>query len=341
MLEAIEAGDHQRLTDLLVFQDMTCRVVIRDAGDLPACPESVADGSLVSVFPESFCEGSYVHDGDQPEAFDALDHMRLYAIYSGSDVGPRRSDYGVVLSGGGGIWLISEGRIDGIAHGCGADVRTLVASNGLSRVVIAPADSADCGPADAAQRTFGDMDGDGTLDHVYLTTVDSDIRIGACWAGASGDVAVGGMATTILRVFNALGDDEAEIFYGDSTATSFIIQIAQVVDDDLVGVAEGRHPLSFEVSRQPDGNGTIIGHGMECADIDGDGVSELVELSYVRTGDAVVWTRVPFELTGGVATRGTPITGELTVGIDDETIEGMHAAICHGAVLFSAAQTPP
>lgn len=340
VLSAIDGGDQDRLGGLLQFSDIRCRHVIRDAGDLPACPDGVADGTLISVFPESFCEGSYVYEGDEPAAFDALKASSLFAVYHGSEFG-RGSDFAVVLSGGGGIWWIKDGKIDRISHGCGADVRTQVASNGLTRAIVAPVDSGSCGPADATQRTFGDMDGDGTLDPVYLDSGSGDPHLGACWAAGSAEVSVGGMATAILRVFNAVGDDGAEIFYGDSTATSFIVQVAQVAGGRLVSVSEGPRQLSFEVSREREDGGAVTGHGMECTDIDGDGAPELVEVSYVRTGDSVAWTRVPLAIADGVATRGRPITGILTVGVDDEEIERMHAAICHGAVLFSASRTQP
>jgi hypothetical protein len=50
--------------------------------------------------------------------------------------------------------------------------------------------------------------------------------------------------------------------------------------------------------------------------------------------------RTPFELVDGGATRGTPTTGTLTVGVDDEAINGLHSAMCGTARLFSAAAPP-
>jgi hypothetical protein len=96
----------------------------------------VNDGSPVSVFPEGYCEGSYLYEGQTPDAFESTEPVRLYAVYRGSGLGPP-SDYAIVLWPGG-LWSVDDGRIVEINHGCGAFPLDLVSAWQLTDAILAP-----------------------------------------------------------------------------------------------------------------------------------------------------------------------------------------------------------
>lgn len=136
ILEAVEGNDLARLAAIVEFRMIACRTVIRDAGDLPACPEGVPDGSRVDVFPEGYCEGSYIYRGSVPEAFGNLATAQVFGVYRGSPLGSP-VDYAIVLWPGG-LWHIRGGRVVAIDHGCGATPEGLVSGWQLTETLLAP-----------------------------------------------------------------------------------------------------------------------------------------------------------------------------------------------------------
>jgi hypothetical protein len=183
----------------------------------------------------------------------------------------------------------------------------------------------------ARQLVSGDIDGDGQPETLYIrrSPATDVLLLGACLPGGRQEIKVGGQATAIYGTVDSNGDGSDEVFFGDTTALSLIVEIAKLVDGHLTKVTlpQGQ-PLEFEVTPIPSPTGAPDGRGMGCVDVNHDGRPEVVALSYLRSGDVVRWTRTPFAIDGSTARQLAIETGTFTSPGDDAKIALLHQATC-------------
>jgi hypothetical protein len=191
-------------------------------------------------------------------------------------------------------------------------------------------------PSGVASRTFGDVDGDGAPDVLYVG-VDQGAslrRFGVVTAsGIRSEWTVDNaspVAPAVLGVADADEDGQVEIFVNPGR----VVDVLTFRDCTLQPYLnrEGE-PYGFSVGF--DDTGT----GMGCVDADGDGRRELVGLTAgERSGDQVPWTRTIVELSGNQARNGATSSGTYTSPRDDAAIELLHRITC-GDDAFSSPLT--
>ena len=127
VLIAVESDDEAALLRLVTLSDVPCVVRPSGVGSLPKCPEGVADGTAVSLFPLDFCEG---HFADRQEVSERLQsimalHPRLFAVHEYAGPTPFRGttrDFVAVFgfqedqpSGVFNVYIRKDGALTGIA----------------------------------------------------------------------------------------------------------------------------------------------------------------------------------------------------------------------------------
>jgi hypothetical protein len=170
-----------------------------------------------------------------------------------------------------------------------------------------------------AKRTYGDLDGDGQADTLYvgyapgsagerLFVLVTASGIRSQWTESN----AGGAEPSILGIADANEDGQVEVF----AAPGRHIYVLTVIDSKLRPYlnADG-DPYAFSTGFEETGT------GMGCIDADGDGRRDLVGLNLVtHQGDSVRWTRTIVRLDGDQARNGPADSGTYRSPSDDRAI---------------------
>jgi hypothetical protein len=181
-------------------------------------------------------------------------------------------------------------------------------------------------PAGVASRAFGDVDGDGQPDTLYVSVDQSSgaRRFGVRTAsGVRSEWAVGNaspVAPGILGTADANQDGQVEIFVNPGRVVDVLTYRDCTLQPYLNKQGE---PYGFSVGFDD------AGTGMGCTDADGDGKRDLVGLEVgEREGDQVPWTRTIVTLQGDQARNGATSSGTFTSPKDDEAIALLSRITC-------------
>jgi hypothetical protein len=122
-----------------------------------------------------------------------------------------------------------------------------------------------------------DVDGDGTVDAVALVTDPSAFTSELRVCTAAGTIALDALGATTVDAADIDGDGAAELLYGGSGATSRTVQVAQLVDGNLLTVTVDGAPLiltdGYPDGTPPDGPRHAFGCG---GTVDGTAVHVIV-----------------------------------------------------------------
>jgi hypothetical protein len=177
-----------------------------------------------------------------------------------------------------------------------------------------------------ATRPFGDIDGDGQPDTLYvgIDQGSSLRRFGVVTAsGVRSEWTVDNaspVAPGILGIADANQDGQIEIFVNPGR----IVDVLTYRDCTLRPyLNKDGDPYGFSVGFDE------AGTGMGCVDADGDGKRDLVGLKAgEREGDEVPWTRTIVTLQGDQARNGPTSTGTYTSPKDDQAIALLSRITC-------------
>jgi hypothetical protein len=205
---------------------------------------------------------------------------------------------------------------------------TTTTSEGAATTTGAGCASAEHGrvPGGVASRAFGDVDGDGAPDTLYVGVDQSSSvrRFGVVTAsGVRSEWTVDNaspVAPAVLGTADANEDGQIEIFVNPGR----VVDVLTFRDCTLQPYLnrEGR-PYGFSVGFDD------AGTGMGCVDADGDGRRDLVGLSAgERAGDEVPWTRTIVVLSGNEARNGATSSGTYTSPEDDDAIARLNRITC-------------
>jgi hypothetical protein len=185
-------------------------------------------------------------------------------------------------------------------------------------------DASDEPPAGAATQEVDDLDGDGRPDTAWVSSQpDGTRQVGVVTAGGVGTAAqieTGSPVPLSVLVADADETPPTEIFVSDGR-TVYLFAFVDCAIQPVLN-PEGEQYL-FDLGFR--GTGTGVG----CADVDGDGRTELVGLlAGEPDGDTVPWTRTVIELDGLDAHNGPSDSGTFTEPDDDAAIELLHTVSC-------------
>lgn len=181
-------------------------------------------------------------------------------------------------------------------------------------------------PGAVAKRSYGDLDGDGTADTLYLghgpgaadrlfvLVTGSGVR--SQWTESN----AGGAEPAILGTADADQDGHPEVFVNPGRH----VYVLTVIDSKLRPYlnAQGQ-AYAFSTGFED------AGTGMGCTDADGDGHRDLVGLNITsRDGNEVRWSRTIVRLDGDQARNGTTDSGAYTSPKDDAAIALLSEFTC-------------
>jgi hypothetical protein len=181
-------------------------------------------------------------------------------------------------------------------------------------------------PAGVTSATFGDVDGDGQPDQLYVGVDQSSSlrRFGVVTkTGVRSEWTVDNaspVAPAVLGIADANQDGQIEIFVNPGR----VVDVLTFRDCTLQPYLnqEGQ-PYGFSVGFDD------AGSGMGCVDADGDGRRDLVGLKAgEREGDQVPWTRTIVTLSANQARNGATSSGTYTSPKDDAAIELLSRITC-------------
>jgi hypothetical protein len=150
IIEAIVNGDSEALAGLVEFLEFECST---EPGGGPACPDGVADGTAVQVFPFAACQPEYLFsEADVLEAFAGLldgTTFYLYAVYSdppspAGDAAAYRILFGTLDEEGVAIDVSAAGAIVASVQ-CGPPVNMIVSG---ADFVLAPIGTQEPAPTE-------------------------------------------------------------------------------------------------------------------------------------------------------------------------------------------------
>jgi hypothetical protein len=185
-------------------------------------------------------------------------------------------------------------------------------------------------PCERPSFVEAEVDGDGLSDRVsftYLAPRGAVLTVCTA-AGAVAELKAPGMGEW-LAVADVEPDGRAEMFPGGTTAFSLLMDVMVFLDDGLhyVELADGQ-PLQLASRRDLRSEQLGPGKSVGCLDADGDGVRELLDLSYWEEGDSVRWNRVAYRLEGVWALEVRVDQGTFKLPEDQEAIEILRSPTC-------------
>ena len=166
-LDALFSGDRAAVASLIAFTPTDCMAEPPGLGSPPMCPEGIADGTTIDVFPASNCHGYYVFPEDMDNKVDTMTARgaELYEVYEVSDSYPPGT-HAAVYTGAiadarpddAYVVFITRGRITGYKSGCSTTPADFGARRPVETRLVPP-------PTPAADRT-GLLVADGILDAI-------------------------------------------------------------------------------------------------------------------------------------------------------------------------------
>lgn len=166
---------------------------------------------------------------------------------------------------------------------------------------------------DAIFPTIADADGDGTDDLIGQRFVETDLETApslvVCTATGDVDEALVGGMGEVFAVSTGTGD-RATIWAGGTTLTGAFLEPYVWVDGWIVPIETADGPLLLSDGFVSDAEFDAYG----CADLDGNGVTELVSIEGDLGDGTISWTRRSWETSGATATEVTTDTGTVPAG---------------------------
>jgi hypothetical protein len=143
-IAAVLSGDDAALLNLVRYTPTPCEANPQGIGAPPVCKTGEAPGAAVNVFPMAQCEGFYVRPADLQ--LPVPPSLRLYGAYRAAQGLFPAGKYAVIFErstpeAGATAWelVLSDAGVVGVHLGCAMTPPQMVAFQGLTDAIIAPA----------------------------------------------------------------------------------------------------------------------------------------------------------------------------------------------------------